>query len=431
MGDRTSDNEFSSFEYARAQGIVQIRNHITTSRARGAEQKEGNSMIGRTFKHRVLLALAMGATSLAPMSPAIAQGVAPSTPPKLVAGTENAPQDLTKLPPLPNYQPKKTAWGDPDLRGTWPTDALGGLPLQRTVEQGNRVFLTDEEFQKREVAMDRSRNAAEKETNSGKLGMGNWVEMTGAGRRTSLLIDPPNGRLPALTEEGKARNAAGRSSWVRDQTFDWVTDFDSWDRCISRGFPASMMPFRYNNGNRIFQAPGMVAFAFEMLGTRVIYTDGRPSPASNVTSWLGESRGHWEGNTLVVKTTNIKVGAAPINMATIGAIPNNTIPMGENAVVTERFTLADPNTLVYEMTLTDSQIWTAPFTIRMDIPRNDKYEFYEYACHEGNVQIRNYISSSRVLRAQKAAADAAAAAPKAAEVAQAPAKKPAEPAKKK
>jgi hypothetical protein len=113
-------------------------------------------------------------------------------------------------------------------------------------------------------------------------------------------------------------------------------------------------------------------------------------------------------------------------MATIGAIPNNTIPMGENAVVTERFTMADANTLVYEMTFTDPQIWTAPFTIRMDIPRNDKYEFFEYACHEGNVQIRNYISSSRVLRAQKATADAA----KAAEAAQAAAK-PAELAKKK
>jgi len=178
-----------------------------------------------------------------------------------------------------------------------------------------------------------------------------------------------------------------------------------------------MMPFRYNNGIRIFQAPGMVVLQLEMLGTRVVYTDGRPAPASNVTAWMGESRGHWEGNTLVVDTTNIKVGAAPINMATIGGLPNNTLPMGKDAKVQERFTLADANTLVYEMTYTDPEMWTAPWTIRMDIPRNDDYEFYEYACHEGNVQIRNYINASRVERAQKAEA-ASVAAPKATETAQ-------------
>jgi hypothetical protein len=334
-----------------------------------------------------------------------------------------APQDLTKLPPIPVYQPKKTSWGDPDLRGMWPIDSLGGLPLQRTPEQGNRVFLTDEEFAKREAAMERSRGAAEKETSAGKLGMGNWVEMNGAGRRTSLLIDPPNGRLPELTEFGKKANAAGRSSWVKDQTFDWVNDFDSWDRCISRGFPASMMPFRYNNGVQILQAPGYVVVNLEMIhDARIIPLDGRPVPPSSVTNWMGESRGHWEGNTLVVVTTNIRQGAAPINMATIGSPPNNTIPMGPTAKVTERFTLASPDTLVYEMTTDDPTVWTKPYTIRMDIPRNDKYEYFEYACHEGNVQLRNYISSSRAERAKKAEAAAQpAAAPAAA----------AEPAKKK
>lgn len=361
-------------------------------------------MTARSFKHRATRALALAAaTALAGLGlagvPALAQAPAPAA----------AQPDLTHLPPLPNYQPKKTAWGDPDLRGGWPIDSLGGLPMQRTVEQGNRVFLTPEEYEKREAAMERSREAADKETKSNKLGMGNWVEMTGAGRRTSLLIAPENGRLPELTAEGKAANAAGRSSWVRGQTFDWVTDFDSWDRCISRGFPASMMPFRYNNGIRIFQAPGMVVVALEMLGTRIIYTDGRPASASNVTAWMGESRGHWEGNTLVVDTTNLKSDMAPINMATIGGLPNNTLPTGKDAKVHERFTLTDANTLVYEMTYTDPQYWTAPWTIRMDIPRNDGYEFYEYACHEGNVQIRNYINSSRAERAAEAQKTAAAA----------------------
>lgn len=337
--------------------------------------------------------------------PAAAQQEAPTPPPAPSFGA--APQDLTKLLPIPKYTPKKTAWGDPDLRGTWPLDALGGLPMQRPASQANRVYLTDEEYATREASMERSRNAAAAETKSNKLGMGNWVEMTGAGRRTSLLIDPPDGRLPALTAEAKRAETAGRSSWVRGQTYDEVTDFDSWDRCISRGFPASMMAFHYNNGVRIFQAPGIVVVDLEMIhDSRIIYTDGRKAPPPQVNGWMGESRGHWEGNTLVVETTNIKPGAAPINAATIGGpMPAyNTIPMSPQAHVTERFTLAGPDTLVYEMTFNDPVNWTAPWTIREDIPRNEKYEFYEYACHEGDVQVRNYIVASRAQRAKDIAA---------------------------
>jgi hypothetical protein len=315
------------------------------------------------------------------------------------------PKELYVLPPVPHtYAPKKTAWGDPDLRGMWPIDSIGGLPLQRTPAQGNRVWLTDEEYKVVAARMEKSANAAAAETKAGKLGMGNWVEMTGAGRRTSLLVDPLNGRLPDLTAEGKRLNAAGRSSWVKDQTFDWVTDFDSWDRCITRGFPASMLPFRYNNGVQILQSPGYVVINLEMIhDARIIPLDGRPMPPSNVTSWMGESRGHWEGNTLVVETSNIKTGAAPLNMATIGAPPNNTIPMSEKAHVTERFTMTGPDTIVYEMTYSDPVVWTAPYTVRADWARNEKYKFYEYACHEGDEQIRNYITASRAQRAKDAA----------------------------
>lgn len=314
-----------------------------------------------------------------------------------------AEQDLTVLPPVPtNYQPKKTAWGEPDLRGMWPIDHLGGLPLQRTPAQGNRVFLTEEEFQTREKAMERSRGAAAAETKANKLGMGNWVEMTGAGRRTSLLVAPANGRLPELTEYGKRARDGGRSSWVQGQTFDWIDDFDSWDRCVSRGFPASMLPFRYNNGVRIFQAPGVVVIDLEMIhDSRIIYTDGRKLPPKGVNAWMGYSQGHWEGNTLVIETNNIQTGAAPLNMATIGAPPNNTVPMSEEAKVVERLTLTGPDSLVYEMTYTDPVVWTAPYTVRLDWQRNNEYQFFEYACHEGNVQFRNYITSSRAMRSAK------------------------------
>ena len=323
--------------------------------------------------------------------------------------------ELYVLPPVSHkYAPKKTAWGDPDLRGMWPIDIIGGLSLQRTPAMGGRVWLSDAEYKVVSDRMENSRGAAAKETKAGKLGMGNWVEMTGAGRRTSLLVDPVDGRLPPLTEEGARLNAAGRSSWVRGQTYDWVTDFDSWDRCITRGFPASMLPFRYNNGVQIMQGPGYVVVNLEMIhDARVIPLDDRPMPAGAVSNWMGVSRGHWEGSTLVVETSNIRPGASPLNMATIGAPANNTIPMSPQAHVTERFTLTGPDAMVYEMTFSDPVYWTAPWTVRADWTRNEKYKFYEYACHEGDEQIKNYITASRAQRAKdKAAADQAAQAAK-------------------
>jgi len=320
------------------------------------------------------------------------------------------PKELYVLPPVSkSYQPKKTAWGDPDLRGMWPIDAIGGLSIQRTPEQGKRVWLSDEEYKSVQDNIEKFKGAAAAETKANRLGQGNWVEMTGAGRRTSMLVDPDNGRLPDLTEYGKRMQALGRSSWVTGQTFDWVTDFDSWDRCISRGFPASMLPFRYNNGVQILQSPGYVVINLEMIhDARIIPLDGRGAPPKAVTSWMGESRGHWEGNTLVVETSNIRPGAAPLNAATIGGPTPawNTVPMSPDAKVTERFTLIDANTLTYEMTYSDPKVWTKPFTLRVDWPRNEKYEFYEYACHEGDEQVRNYIVANRALRSKIASGEA-------------------------
>jgi hypothetical protein len=256
--------------------------------------------------------------------------------------------------------------------------------------------------------MEKQRGAAAAETKSNKLGMGNWVEETGAGRRTGMVVDPKNGRLPALTEYGKHMETIGRSSWVPNQTYDWVTDFDSWDRCVTRGFPASMLPFHYNNGLQILQSPGYVVINLEMIhDARIIPIGNSPAPPKSVTSWMGMSRGHWEGNTLVVETTNITPGAAPLNAASIGG-PSpayNTIPMSPEAKVIERFTLINPNTMTYEMTYSDPKVWTAPFTLRVDWPRNEKYQFYEYACHEGDEQVRNYIVANRALRAKLASGE--------------------------
>ena len=366
-------------------------------------------MTNRSFALRVSTALAAAACLAALPGTASAQAV---------------PADLTTMPPVPHdYVPKKTEWGDPDLRGTWPIDNIASLPMNRPANFGNRFWLTDEEYAARQAQANASDAAYDREDKAGRIGMGHWVESDASGRRTSLLVDPANGQLPPLTEQAQALRSAGRSSWTPNTKYNWVTDFDSWDRCVSRGFPASMLPFRYNNGIRVYQSPGYVTIALEMLGTRVIpIRSGDPQHwPKQVEAWLGNSVAHWEGNTLVIETTNIKTGdsattnsfarnGSPLNMATMGVPPWNTIPTSEKAKVVERLTPTGPDTIVYEMTYSDPEVFTAPFTARLDWTRNSSYEFYEYACHEGDVQVRNYITSSRAGTLQEAgAADRAAA----------------------
>lgn len=361
-----------------------------------------NSKLGLAFGSASLVAMALGAAVMAP------------------AAAQDVPDDLTVMPPVPtDYEPARTSWGDPDLRGTWPIDNIASLPMQRPAQYGDRYWLTEEEYQARlrQAAGSDARYAAEDKNDS--IGMGHWVESDASGRRTSLLVDPPSGQLPRLTDKAQELFNGGRSSWTPNTVYDWVTDFDSWDRCVSRGFPASMLPFRYNNGIRVFQSPGTVAIALEMLGTRVIPIGEEGKWPQAVESWLGSSRGHWEGNTLVIETTNLKTGdsatkvaadrnGSPLNMATIGIQPYmfNVIPTSAQAKVVERLTPTGPDSIVYEMTYSDPEVFSAPFTARLDWTRNEEYEFYEYACHEGNVQVRNYITSSRTQRA-KAAAEAA------------------------
>lgn len=318
----------------------------------------------------------------------------------LATGAAAQDADLTAIPPVPrDYKPSKTPWGEPDLRGTWPIDFLNFTPLQRTEAQGNRYWLTDEEFAARQQQLATRGEAYNKEIQGETLGQGHWVEPGKANRRTSFLIDPPNGRLPELTAEGKRLQATKHSSYIANQTYDWVTDFDTWDRCITRGLPASMLPFNYNNGIRIFQAPGLVAIQLEMVHeVRLIPTDDR-APAEGVGFWIGQSRGHWEnGNTLVVETDHFNGQGAPVNVGTWGSPPGNNTPQSTEAKLTERFTMTGPDTVVYEATYNDPVIYTAPWTLRVDWQRNQAYNLFEYACHEGNVQIRGYINSSRAAR---------------------------------
>jgi hypothetical protein len=310
--------------------------------------------------------------------------------------------DLTIVPvPSNDYVPAKTPWGEPDFRGGWPIDHLNSrTPLERDPAFGKRVFLTDAEFAEREETVAQLAQRYENEDSKNQLGIGHWAEVYPANRRTSWIIDPPDGRLPAKTEEGVRLSKEMRSTWRQNQPFDWTTDFDSWDRCITRGLPASMFPFMYNNGMRIFQAPGIVALQMEMVHeTRIIPTDGRPAIPNQIHNWMGESRGHWEnGNTLVVETDHFNGLGAPVNVGTWGSPPGNNTPQSDQAKLVERFIMTGPDAIVYEATYSDPVIYTAPWTVRLDWQRNSDYQLFEYACHEGNVQLRGYITSSRAQR---------------------------------
>ena len=345
------------------------------------------------------------------------------TPPAALA--QQPPADLTAMPPVPaTYAPARTEWGDPDLRATYTLDRInsGRIPFERPDEAGNRFWLTDAEFAQRLEAARRSDAAYSEESSRGTKGLEAWMLAEPFARRTSMLVSPADGKLPALQPEAEKLRAAGRSSWITEgRTYDWIDDFDTWDRCITRGFPASMLPFRYNNGIRLFQAPGYVVVHFEMLGDRVIplgRTEHRPAA---VESWMGSSVGHWDGDTLVVETTNIKTGdgttrdvyrraASPLNVAT-GVRSNNAIPVSDQARVLERFTRTGPGALVYELMYSDPAVFTAPWTARITWTRDDAYQFFEYACHEGNVSIRNHINASRADRREPAALARPAASP--------------------
>lgn len=329
-----------------------------------------------------------------------------------VAGARTPPADHTAAMGVSTgYVPPRTTWGEPDFRGGWPRQNIyeAGIPLERPDEDGARLYQTPEEFAAR---LERARKSDAAYTDDvdaqGTKGLAQWLQSTPFGRRTSLLVSPAGGQLPPLTPAGKALLEAGRTSWNKDQPIDWVTDLDPYDRCVSRGFPASMLLYGSNNGLRIFQSPGFVVIQLESLGMRVIPTGPRRPWPSSMRAWLGQSRGHWEDNTLVIETANIHFGDGATNIAAQRAAPpvrgfdKGTVPVGGNARAVERLTLTGPNTMAYEVTYTDPAVFTAPWTAELEWTRDDTYQMYEYACHEAN-EIRELITSSRARRAKAAA----------------------------
>jgi hypothetical protein len=303
----------------------------------------------------------------------------------------------------------KTAWGDPDLRGTYTSDNSIGVPFERPVQFGERALLTDEEFVKRDqanaeqVAKD---NALAPETPFEKDEAANnsprhWLERGFLpSKATSIVVDPPDGRIPPLTPEGQRRQAALRAQRFRGDT-DSAAAHTNYDRCITRGVVGSILPVIYGNGTSFMQGPGHVVIRNEMVHeARVVPIDSKaPLLGKNIHMYMGDPRGHWEGNTLVVDSTNFT------DRTGIGGNGNGAIH-SESLHLVEKYTRTAPDTVHYEFTVDDAVTYTKPWTAALDLNVKPGYEIYEYACHEGNYGMRNMLSGSRA--DDKAAADAAA-----------------------
>lgn len=329
--------------------------------------------------------LVMGGLSL---STVMAQSAAPAKP-----ATAAKPAAAKAKP----YVPPKTPWGEPDIQGMWPLEHLISVGLQRRANLGNKAELTDEEMAAAQAALDR-RNAAP----AGAIPVADISKR--AIRQTSLIVDPPNGQFPALTDYGKKLQDAMRSSYRPGQTvFDGIEDFAAWDRCITRGMPVTMEPRNYNNGMKIMQGPGYVVILTEMAHEmRTIPTDGKmPKLDPTIKQYLGEPRGHWEGNTLVVESTNFN-GLVGQTSAGVPQSPGPLQPSTVNMKITEKFTRVGPEELQYEMKVEDPEVMVSSYTVKYPLFLDNKFELYEYACHEGNTAVRNYIETSRYERAHPA-----------------------------
>ena len=305
------------------------------------------------------------------------------------------------------WTPPKTPWGDPDLQGMWPGNM--GVPLQRPENLGTRTTLTDAEFAQKEAQAKKQAQADSQSTAaSDSVGIGPpsyWVERGTPSRQTSLIIDPPNGRLPPLTAEEKdlrksARGGKGFPGEWRGAA-DSYEDLNIYYRCITRGVLGSIIPVIYNNGNEILQAPGLVIIRNEMIHeTRVIPLDGRPHVSPAIRQFMGDSRGHWEGNTLVIETTNFTDKDA---IGSNGAgYPGDPGHHSADMKLIERLTRVDADTLDYQATIDDPKTWTQPWTILIPLKRNEKYQLLEYACHEGNIAMGDILSGARADESKEA-----------------------------
>ena len=298
----------------------------------------------------------------------------------------------------------RTPWGDPDLQGLWPASDMQGTPYERPAQFGERATLTPQELAERQAQSARQDEVdAETVVNTQRAPRGtgtgppsHWGERGRPSLQASLIVDPPDGRFPPMTADGERRSKEAYSTYFLDfpdavtaHPFDTFEDLGPYDRCITRGLLPSMLPTGYNMGNQIFQIPGFVIIRNEMIHeTRVIPLDGRPHVGTKIRSYMGDSRGHWEGDTLVIESTNFN--------GKVGITRNgNTLPTSREMKIVERMTRVDATTLQYQATVTDLATWTRPWSVALPLQAHPEYGMFEYACHEGNYAMKHILSGAR------------------------------------
>jgi hypothetical protein len=298
------------------------------------------------------------------------------------------------------YAPPRTPWGDPDLQGNYTNKYERSTPLERPDEfKGRRVEdVTGAELER--ILEKRQQQVLDREAGVGPFQFRDALDVT-RGSRAWLVVDPPDGRIPPMLREAQQRigppdpfletgiqgivNARQRTpSSFSDGRFDGVEDFSLWDRCITRGLPGAMMPYIHGNSYQIIQSPGFVAIRYEFVhDTRLIPLDGRPHLGAAIRLEMGDARGHWEKNTLVVETTRFKDRSAYRNAN------------ADRLRLVERFTRTSPTRIEWAVTVDDPTTWTLPWTFSMPLTMNDGEAVLEFACHEGNYAIPHILSGSR------------------------------------
>ena len=290
------------------------------------------------------------------------------------------------------WTPPRTEDGVPDLQGIWTNPTI--TPFERSPELADKQFLTEEEAA--EIEARAAANRVDRPPAPGEVGSYNqfWFDSGSevvSTRSTSLVVDPPNGRVPLRPE------AEARRDYDTEHIGDSYVHMSPWDRCITRGVPAGMFPAGYNNAYQIMQIPGYFVILHEMIHeVRIIpvspVNDG-PHLPERVRQWNGDSRGSWEGDTLVVETTDFNGSGWIATNAASGRIRG--IPQSPDLRLLERFTRVDAETIDYSVTIEDPNVYTQPWTVSIPLQSDPDYQIYEYACHEGNEAVSNILLGAR------------------------------------
>jgi hypothetical protein len=285
--------------------------------------------------------------------------------------------------PKTRYVALKTPWGEPDLEGVWSTDDTSGIPMARPAQYGDRLYLNDEEYWKRAQQVERAATQGDQEA----VGPFRFDFARRAFKQTSLIVDPPDGRMPPFTAEGTQRPMP-RGTYG-DGPLDWTTDFSLYERCITRGILGSTLRVIYGNGNQIVQGPGVVTITYEMIhDTRIIHTDGRPHVGPAIHQYLGNSIGRWEGDELVVETTGFTDRTA------IG-LNGNGNRTSTQLKLTERFKRVAKDIVQYQVTVDDPVTYERPWTMSMPLTPLDGGRILPYSCHEGNMALTQSLGGER------------------------------------